>query len=38
MRTIAAALIALTVVLSLVGTAGAFDPKTFWEDQERNLP
>jgi hypothetical protein len=38
MKTVAAALIALAVVLGLVGTAGAFDPKTIWEDQERNLP
>lgn len=38
MRTIVAALIALTVVLGLVAPAGAFDPKSFWEEQERNLP
>jgi hypothetical protein len=38
MRTIAATLIAITIVLCLVGTAGAFDPKTFWEERERNLP
>jgi hypothetical protein len=38
MKIIAAVLIALTVVLSLVGTAGAFDPRTFWEEQQRNLP
>ena len=38
MRTIVAALIALSVVVGLVTPAGAFDPKTFWEQQERNLP
>ena len=38
MRTIVAALIALTVVLGLVTPVGAFDPKTFWDERERNLP
>ena len=38
MKTIVAALIALTVVLGLVTLASAFDPRTFWEQQERNLP
>lgn len=38
MRIIIAALIAATVVLGLVAPAGAFDPKTFWEQQDRNLP
>jgi hypothetical protein len=42
MRSLIAALIAVSVlglVLGLVAIpAGAFDPKTFWEQQERNLP
>jgi hypothetical protein len=38
MRTIVAALIALTIAIGLVAPAGAFDPKTFWEQQDRNLP
>jgi hypothetical protein len=38
MRIIVAALIATIVVLSLVAPASAFDPQTFWEQQERNLP
>lgn len=38
MRTIAAALIAVTVILGLVNAAGAFDPMTFWEERDRNLP
>jgi hypothetical protein len=38
MRTIAAALIAVTVILGLVSTAGAFDPQAFWEERDRNLP
>jgi hypothetical protein len=38
MRTIVAALIALTVILGLVAPTSAFDPQTFWEQQDRNLP
>jgi uncharacterized ion transporter superfamily protein YfcC len=38
MRIIIAALVALTVILGLVAPAGAFDPKTFWQERERNLP
>jgi len=38
MKTIVAALVALTVVLGLVSPVSAFDPKTYWEQQERNLP
>jgi hypothetical protein len=38
MRIIVAAMIALTVVIGLVAPAGAFDPRTFWEQQDRNLP
>jgi uncharacterized paraquat-inducible protein A len=38
MKIIAAFLIALAVVLGLVTSVGAFDPRTFWEQQGRNLP
>ena len=38
MRIIVAALIALTVAIGLVAPVGAFDARTFWEQQERNLP
>lgn len=33
-----AALIVLSLIVGLVAPASAFDPKTFWEQQERNLP
>jgi hypothetical protein len=36
MKTIAFALIAVLLALSLVTPASAFDPKEFWEQQERN--
>jgi hypothetical protein len=38
MRTIVSALIALAVLAGIAGHASALDPKTFWEQQERNLP
>ena len=38
MKTIVSALIALSVLAGIAGQASAFDPKTFWEQQERNLP
>jgi len=38
MRIIVAALIALTLVIGLVAPVGAFDPDSFWEHQNRNLP
>ncbi len=36
MKTVALALIALSVALSLVNPASAYDPKTFWEQQLNN--
>jgi hypothetical protein len=38
MKIIVAALIAVTVAIGSVAPASAFDPKTFWEQLERNLP
>lgn len=39
MKIIASALIALTIVVGLVAPASAaFDPKTFWDQHERQLP
>ena len=35
---VVAALIAFTVAIGVMAPASAFDPKTFWEGQERNLP
>jgi hypothetical protein len=34
MRIIIATLVVITVALGLVDTAGAFDPNTFWEEQQ----
>lgn len=34
MKTIVSTLIALSVVVGLVSATSAFDPKTFWEQQE----
>lgn len=36
MKTIALALIALSIALGLVSPASAFDSKTFWQQQENN--
>jgi uncharacterized paraquat-inducible protein A len=38
MRIIVAALIAFAVAIVLVAPTRAFDPQTFWDQQERNLP
>ena len=38
MRTIMSVLIALSVLAGIAIQASAFDPKDFWEQQERNLP
>jgi hypothetical protein len=38
MRIIVAAVIVLTVALGLVAPASAFDPQSFWEHQNNNLP
>jgi hypothetical protein len=39
MKIIACALISLTILVGLVAPAGAaFDPKTFWDQHERNMP
>lgn len=38
MKTIARAAIALTLVLGVVTLAQAFDPKTFWEENDKNAP
>jgi hypothetical protein len=38
MKTLASALIALAVLTGVVVQASAFDPKSFFEQQERNLP
>jgi hypothetical protein len=38
MRTIVSVLIALTVLVGTVGQASAFDPRTFWEQLDRNGP
>lgn len=38
MRTIASALIALALIVSVAGQASAFDPQTFFEQQRLNLP
>jgi hypothetical protein len=36
MKPIALALIALSIVIGLVNPASAFDPRTFWQQQETN--
>jgi hypothetical protein len=36
MKTILSALIVLSVLAGIAGTANAFDAKTFYEEQERN--
>ncbi len=36
MRTIIFSLIALSVVVGLANPASAFDPRTFWQQQESN--
>jgi hypothetical protein len=38
MKTLASALIALAIVTGVVAQASAFDAKSFYEQQERNLP
>jgi len=38
MKTIVSLLIALSVLTGIAGQASAFDSRTFWEQQERNLP
>lgn len=38
MKTIAATVIVLVVILGLVTPVRAFDPNTLWEQQDRNLP
>ena len=38
MKTIASALIALSVIAGVAAPASAFDAKTFYEQQARNLP
>jgi hypothetical protein len=35
MKTLLSALLALSVLAGMAGTAGALDVKTFWEDQDR---
>jgi hypothetical protein len=35
MKTIVSALVALSVLAGIAGTANAFHTKTFWEQQER---
>jgi hypothetical protein len=37
MKTILTALIVMSVLTTLTGTASAFDPKTFWGPTQRNL-
>jgi hypothetical protein len=36
MKVIALTLIALSIVIGLVNPASAFDPRTFWQQQENN--
>jgi hypothetical protein len=38
MKAIVSALVALSVLAGVAGPASAFAPKSFWEQQERNLP
>ena len=38
MRMIASALIALSILAGVVAPAAAFDSRTFFEQQQRNLP
>ena len=38
MKTILSALIALSVIVGVAAPASAFDAKTFYEHQARNLP
>jgi hypothetical protein len=38
MKTIASALVALSLFVAVAAPAGAFDPRTFFEEQQRNLP
>jgi len=38
MKTLASALIALAVLAGVVAPASAFDSKSFFEQQQRNLP
>jgi hypothetical protein len=35
MKTIVSALLALSVLAGIAGSANALDPKTFWDQQER---
>jgi hypothetical protein len=37
MKTILSVLVALSVLAGIAGSANAFDTKTFWEQQERQL-
>ena len=38
MKTLASALVALAVLAAVVAPASAFDAKSFFQQQERNLP
>jgi hypothetical protein len=38
MKTIASAIIALSLFVAVAAPASAFDARTFFEEQQRNLP